>query len=172
MRPKLLLFSGLLLSLMLALAACNTPVQQTATTEPFKPIPPPTRTPEPTRDPIAPTATYDPDNCRPVLRWLSDVTLPDGSIVEAGEVLDKQWEVENSGTCNWEEGYTLRQVDGDKLGSPESMPLVPARAKTTVILRVELKAPQESGRYTAAWQAFNHNDQPFGDQVFVEFVVP
>ncbi len=46
--------------------------------------------------------------CKDNLTYLEDQTIPDGSIVQAGEVMDKRWLVENSGTCNWNEQLPIK----------------------------------------------------------------
>jgi hypothetical protein len=57
------------------------------------------------------------------LRFLADITIPDGTIVAPGETLDKQWQVENSGSCNWNERYRLRRISGPALSAPDEQPL-------------------------------------------------
>ena len=46
-----------------------------------------------------PTAT---PTCSDWLTFVEDLTIPDGTSVIPGSVLDKRWQVENSGTCNWD----------------------------------------------------------------------
>ena len=68
------------------------------------------------------------------MSFVSDVTIPDGSEVEANSTMDKRWEVENSGGCNWDERYRLRLISGDSLGAEEEQMLFPARSGTQVTL--------------------------------------
>src|SRR3990170_5174182 len=46
--------------------------------------------------------------CTPGLAFLDDLTIPDGSVVAPEERLDKRWQVENNGTCNWDSSYGLQ----------------------------------------------------------------
>ncbi|WP_299028012.1 NBR1-Ig-like domain-containing protein [uncultured Thermanaerothrix sp.] len=110
--------------------------------------------------------------CQNNLSFVSDLTIPDGSSVPTGAILDKRWEVINSGNCDWDERYRLRLIAGSLLGanSPEQA-LYPARSGTHAILRILFQAPAEEGRYRSAWQAFDPNDFPFGDPVFIEIEV-
>jgi len=109
--------------------------------------------------------------CQPQLRYLEDLTIPDGSLVQPGEVLDKRWAVENAGNCNWDAAYSLRLIAGPPLGAPERQPLYPARAGASAVIRILFTAPQESGAYRSAWQAFDPQEQPFGDPIFIEIRV-
>ncbi|GAB4526292.1 MAG: hypothetical protein Fur0018_11480 [Anaerolineales bacterium] len=119
---------------------------------------------------LAPQATATPQ-CQTRLHYLEDLSLPDGSLVQPGELLDKRWAVENDGSCNWDESYSLRWIAGPTLGAPERLPLYPARAGTTAIIRVLFTAPQAPGVYRSAWQAYDAHGNPFGDPVFIEIQV-
>jgi hypothetical protein len=53
--------------------------------------------------------------------------------VRPGDVLDKRWEVTNSGTCNWDERYRLKLMDGPEMGN-DPVGLYPARRGWKVII--------------------------------------
>ncbi len=53
--------------------------------------------------------------CKDQLTFLSDLTIPDGEEVSPNSTLDKRWEVENSGNCNWDENYRIRLIAGPDL---------------------------------------------------------
>ncbi len=120
--------------------------------------------------PPPPRASATPQ-CTPQLRYLEDLSIPDGSIVQPGETLDKRWAVENAGNCNWDASYSLRLIAGPAMGAPESMPLYPARAGTQAVIRILFTAPQANGIYRSAWQAFDPRGVPFGDPIFIEIQV-
>ncbi|MFQ5616763.1 MAG: NBR1-Ig-like domain-containing protein, partial [Anaerolineales bacterium] len=96
---------------------------------------------------------------------------PEGTVVFSGSELDKRWLVENSGTCNWGRGYTLRLINEPNMGAPAIQSLFPARAGTETTIRIIYTAPEESGIYRSAWQAYDPQEQPFGDPIFIEIVV-
>jgi hypothetical protein len=125
------------------------------------------QTPLPTTLPATPTPS-----CINNLAYISDLTLPDGTFVNPGESLDKRWQVENTGTCNWEEGYTLRLITGPEMGGVPEHHLYPARAGTEAVIRIIYTAPAEPGIYRSAWQAYDPNGQAFGDPIFIEIIVP
>jgi len=117
-----------------------------------------------------PTSTPLP-NCTDNLVYIEDLTIPDGSVVNPGELLDKQWKVENAGTCNWDARYRLQLIAGPALNAPNQQALYPARSGSMATIRIVFTAPPETGRYRSAWQAFNPQGEPFGDPIFIEFVV-
>jgi hypothetical protein len=100
-------------------------------------------------------------------RFIEDLTLPDGTVVKPGAVLDKRWSVQNSGDCNWGPGYHLVRIGEDSLEGANEIALYPARAGSSAIWQVILSAPDESGDYLSRWQARNPDGRLFGDEVFL-----
>ncbi|MGB9639616.1 MAG: NBR1-Ig-like domain-containing protein [Anaerolineales bacterium] len=117
---------------------------------------------------ILPTPTI---TCTNSLRFVADITIPDGSQVKPNESIEKIWEVENNGSCNWDERYRLKWIGGSELGSAAEQALYPARSGTHAQIRLHLIAPQTPATYHSAWQAFDPQGVPFGDPIFIEFVV-
>lgn len=144
------------------------------------PTPLPTHTPSPTplvvetetvqNEPVT-SIDASGETCTDNLAFVDDLTIPDGTVVVAGSTLDKQWEVENSGTCNWEEGYQIRLISGEDLGAGSEQALVPARAGSRTTIRIVFTAPDDPGDYRSAWQAFNPQGVAFGDPFFIDFSV-
>ena len=142
------------------------------------PTPLPTSTPSPTpvveeetgSDP-ADTAVDSSAGCTDNLTFIGDLTIPDGTHVSAGSTLDKQWQVENSGTCNWEEGYEIRLISGQEMGAESGQALIPARSGSRVTVRIVFTAPGETGDYTSAWQAYNPEGNAFGDPFYIDITV-
>jgi len=167
-----------LLAAILLLSACA----PTPTPTPFIPPKAPTATlvlvqgqtpvvPTFTQQPItipSPTATPP---CTDGLAFVKDVTIPDGTIVSPGANVDKQWLVQNNGTCNWDSRYRLRFVGGLAMGAATEQALYPARAGSQATLRINFTAPSEPGTYNTAWQAIDPNGESFGDAVFMEINV-
>jgi hypothetical protein len=105
------------------------------------------------------------------LLYISDMSIPDGTQVKPGEKLDKRWEVENNGTCNWDQTYQLKLVAGSEMGVPAEQSLYPARGGSKAVIRMVFTAPQDPGTYRSAWQAFDPNGSPFGDPFYIEVIV-
>ncbi len=109
--------------------------------------------------------------CIDGLAFLDDVTIPDYSIVAPGSTLDKQWLVQNSGSCNWDNRYRLRLVGGEALGAFPEQALYPARAGMQATLRIIFTAPLEAGEYLSEWQAFDAQGIPFGESFFIKIII-
>lgn len=132
-------------------------------------LPTATATPRPSPTPEEPTATPPPP-CVPSLRYLSDLTYPDGTLVSPGQRIQKQWQVENNGSCHWEAGYRLKLVGGFPLGVFGEVALYPARAGAQAVIEITFTAPLEPGPHHTAWQAFSAENTPFGDVIYMEIV--
>ena len=108
---------------------------------------PPTLTPTPAI-PLTPTpAVTIPPNCTNSAVLLRDVTIQDGTRVNAGETFTKTWEFQNTGTCPWI-GYTLKFAAGDQMNAPLSAPVPDTLSKGRVEISVQLTAPNADGAYT------------------------
>lgn len=167
----------------LVLVSCQTAhekANQATTAEVFY-IPPtspqttekPFATPIPSKTSIIQTVQTNVFNsiCSDGLLFIQDLTIPDGTQVQPGELLDKRWEVENSGSCNWDNNYRVRLIAGPAMGASEELALYPARSGTRAIIRMIFTAPIEPDRYRSAWQAYNSQEEPFGDPFFIEINV-
>jgi hypothetical protein len=130
----------------------------------------PTKIPTPSLVPTEAVPTSSPD-CVNLLSFLEDVTVPDGSSFAPAQKIDKQWRVENSGTCNWTKGYTLRLTAGPEMGNPVEQSLYPARSGSQVVIQLNLVAPVQPGNHRSAWQAYSPQGQPFGDPIYIDIVV-
>jgi hypothetical protein len=181
-KPRLLLNASLLLFL-LALSiipACSPAPSPTPFTPPTNqaPLIEPTLIIVPTQATVIvqviplPTIipTIDQSNCVNNLSFIEDITIPDNSFVTFGSSIDKQWRVENNGTCNWNAEYRLRHIGGAVLGAPEEVALFPAHSGTQATIQIKFTAPFAEGVYESAWQAFDPNGFPFGDPIYMRVV--
>ena len=177
MTPRFFLRRFLILLPIFSLAvACSTPSAPTPFRPPTAVLPtqiPPTATPIP----FTPTAvftftpTVEAGPCTNQLTFLDDLTVEDGTAFTPGAAIDKQWLVQNDGTCDWDATYKLKWVGGYTLGVTEEQPIFPARAGVQVTLRIVFTAPAESGTYQTTWQAIDPNGNLFGDTVYMEIIV-
>ena len=170
--------------LLLGLAGCSTTIEslQPQRTEEFY-IPPTAAGGTSHQTILTPTTitvnkTLTPDirpsptpQCSDDLLFIDDLTIPDGTVVNSGEILDKHWQVENSGSCNWDMRYRMKLVAGAGLGASPEQALYPARSGTQALLRILFTAPAEPGTYHSAWQAFTPQGDPFGETFYVEITV-
>ena len=112
---------------------------------------PPVTEPTPT-----PGATVSPTpegvTCSNQATFVSDVTIPDKTVVAPGAAFIKAWRLRNSGSCAWDATYALVFAGGDAMAGPASSPLagsVPPGA--TVDVSVNLIAPAAAGMYRGNW---------------------
>jgi len=109
---------------------------------------------------------------RPLGRFVADVTIPDGSIMEAGQVFVKTWRMRNEGTAPWETNANLAFVGGDSLSSVDTVvvpgPVAPGQ---DVDLSVEMTAPTKPGRYVGYWRLQLADGTRFGQRVWVDIFV-
>lgn len=164
------------LLLLLLLSGCSLrpqiPAPGSSEIPPFRPATmPPANTSTPIPPPVSITRPTPELACTDVLLYVSDQTIPDGTVVEPNSTLDKRWEVQNAGTCNWDERYQLRLVGGPALGANPVQSLFPARSGTKAVIRMLMTAPSEPGTYQSAWQAYNPKNEPFGDTFFIQIKV-
>jgi hypothetical protein len=121
------------------------------------------------------TPTFEPPTpippCTDGLKWLADVTYIDDTLVLPGQSMDKQWLIQNSGTCDWDADYKLRNINNETLGAAAEIPLYPARAGAQITLRIVFLAPTAAGTYRSEWQAVNPAGELFGETVYIQIIV-
>lgn len=127
---------------------------------------------------VTPTPTVGTPTATSVLlqgeraQFVTDVTVPDGTVYKSGEVFTKTWRIRNSGTSTWTPGYALVFISGDKLGGPDRMGLladVPPGG--SVDISVSLAAPASPGKYRGFWKLINTAGKFIDDAVYVEINV-
>jgi len=105
------------------------------------------------------------------LSFVSDVSIPDNTPVNAGQSFTKTWKVKNAGSCAWDAGFKFAFVSGDQMGaSAYSLPSSVAAGAVTDI-SVTMTAPNKSGTVRGDWRMSTATGQFFGDQVYVQVVV-
>jgi len=140
----------------------------TSTLRPTKPglsLPtevPPTaaQTPDPstTTTPGTPDGTAGAESaagpCKDSAVLLEDVTVPDNTLMTRGAKFTKTWRFLNNGKCNWS-GYTVAFFAGDRMETPDSVPVPVTESGKTVDVSVELTAPSIDGAYTGFYELRN-----------------
>ena len=156
----------------LLLVRCASDVEQTAAPG-WTPLPTIVSSPRPSQTAIGAVPTSVPQgDCVNDAEFVDDLTIPDRTNIEPGAVLDKRWEVRNSGSCDWDPGYLLVRIGSDRFIGPEEIALYPASAGKNAIWQVVLTAPSEPGEYIGRWQALSPEGQLFGEQVYIWVYVP
>jgi hypothetical protein len=136
-----------------------------------------TSTPTSTNAPIspptsAPTDTPSPTPCLPDATFVTDVTIPDDTAILAGETFQKVWRVRSSGCASWPDDTLWVFVSGDRMGAPLTVAVPDTLAGGTADIAVPMVAPDAPGTYRGSWRMQLPDGTNFGDQVYVQIVVP
>ncbi len=126
--------------------------QASPTPAPEQPATPTTQA-QPTVPP-APSPTADSGGL-PCLSasFITDVTVPDGMLVDPGSTFTKTWRVQNNGTCTWDSSYSLVFVSGDQMAAASSYPLTQyVGPDQTADLSIPMTAPSTAGTYYGEWR--------------------
>jgi len=132
-----------------------------ATPDPISGDPPtPTETHTPEADTPTPTNTPIPCNLG---MFVTDVSIPDGTIFEPGEVFTKTWRIKNTGSCAWTSGYDIVFSGGDAMSAPGSVQITAGTVTPgqNVDVSVDLTAPASAGTYRGNWQLRDPSDVIF-----------
>jgi hypothetical protein len=119
------------------------------------------------------TASFN-DSCNS-LAFEGDVTIPDGTIIKPGTNFKKEWAVRNTGTCKWDDGYSLVYIGGT---TPNLDPVNFDFKKSSdfvapgqgINLGINLTTPCKPGKYNGNWRMRSDSGYYFGTplSVYVE----
>lgn len=181
------LVSGLAL-----LASCNLPgppspqeVAQTAAAETVSaqltqvslatPTVPSTNTPAPPLATNTPTPSPQPTatvSCDDSFQFISDVTIPDNTVMKPGQSFRKTWRLRNSGNCDWTTSFEAVFIDGSSMGGPAAVPLAGAvPSNGTIDISIDLTAPTTNGVHRGNYRMRNAGDTLFGIVFYVQILV-
>jgi hypothetical protein len=104
--------------------------------------------------------------------YVSDVSIPDGTVMQPGEEFIKTWSIRNTGTCSWTTAYALDFVSGKRMDGV--ITYVPHAVDPGDVLEISigLVAPSDAGTHTSYWRLKNADGNFFGEMVYVQIVVP
>jgi hypothetical protein len=107
--------------------------------------------------------------------YVSDVTIPDDTVMKPGNDFDKTWRIQNTGTCAWDDGFQLVFVSGDRALDPANYVIDETSefvdSGETVDMTVRLTAPLAEGTYTANYRMQTDSGVFFGETIYVRIVV-
>jgi hypothetical protein len=125
--------------------------------------------PQPTAT-VNPTPVPDVRGCTNDMRYVRDVTIPDGTEMDPGQAFTKTWEIRNSGTCDWG-GYRLVYHSDEQMGGPDTITVPATSAGQTVQVSVNLTAPATPDTYFSRWTMRSADGDNFGNVIFAKIVV-
>jgi hypothetical protein len=124
----------------------------------------------PTAGSTGPTASLG-DSCNNS-SFVSDLTIPDNTVLPPGQNFDKVWQVKNTGSCTWDDGYALVYIGGS---SPNLDPYNFEFKKSddfvaggaTADLGLTLTTPCTPGDYQGTWRMRDDKGYYFGTYLTV-----
>lgn len=141
------------------LVILSTAVVADRTVGPHRVKTPPAQNKEPAMVPAsgAPLVAGDNDD------FVTDVTIPDGTIVNTGQVFVKTWEIRNTGQVPWAGRYLTRVgAQGPGLcSSPSQVPIPETMPNHNVQISVSLTAPTLPGSCRVDWKMTDVAGTPF-----------
>ncbi len=154
--------------------ATNTPLPVEASPTPFPTLP---ALPTPSAIPTKPPA----EGGRPCLRAEIAFESPqDGAKLKPDDSFVKQWNLSNSGECDWTDNFNLVWVGGPNLTDFGSFNLVDVSNLEEgevianggmLVIKLSMQTPATPGNYRSIWMLRDDNGQmfgvgPLGDEVF------
>ena len=131
----------------------------------------PQETPQPEEQPIdtesveesdQPTPTINPTPCN-LSHWTGE-TIPDETVMDAGDTFTKSWTLRNDGICDWTTDYQFVFVDGDRMGGASTQNLSSRiEPGESITLSVQLTAPDDDGEYRGVWRLRADDGEKFGN---------
>ena len=125
---------------------------------------------------VVPASTAGTRARTPDMVFIDDRTVRDGSRFTEGHAFDKQWQVRNTGSRHWGDGFRLLYVDGDKqMARGNVAHRVPDAAPgEEVILSVPMVAPPASGSrptvFRSTWRLQDDHGNYFGQPLWVQII--
>jgi len=90
-------------------------------------------------------------------------TIPDGTVMDPGETFNKEWVLENVGSCPWTSGFQFIFNHGDLLGADLQYALPGSvQPGEAVTISIPMIAPAVPGDYLGFWTMQSPDGQQFG----------
>jgi len=112
-----------------------------------------------------PTSTAVPTSsvCVDSAAFVSDVTIPDNTVVSANTAFTKTWKLKNTGTCTWDGSYLVAYISGTTMSQQPGYWIVQQGQTVapgqTVDVSVGMTSPANNGSYASYWGLKNVDGQ-------------
>ena len=95
--------------------------------------------------------------------FVADITYPDGKVVEDNVFIAKVWSIQNTGTCTWDDGFSLQPITGDAKGAWEiDQTKEFVKPGEIVEIRIDIRTPSKAGDWGGCWRMRGDSGQYFG----------
>ncbi len=101
-------------------------------------------------------------------------TVPDGTSYTAHKNFSVGFQMQNTGTCQWDQGFSFSFVSGDRMNGNDIVytsadTITKPGQSNTFILK--LQAPDTAGEYKGFWKMKDDKGNFFGSLVWIDIVV-
>ncbi|RHZ77387.1 hypothetical protein Glove_180g23 [Diversispora epigaea] len=111
-------------------------------------------------------------------RFVDDVNIPDGTVLEPLTQFHKIWKMVNNGDINWPEGTILVHVGGPRMINEEifdnkdiEFQVGPVAVGEQINITADLQAPSEPGKHVSYWCLDDGYGNKFGHRVWCDITV-
>ncbi len=95
--------------------------------------------------------------------FVTDVTIPDNTVLQPNQTFQKVWRIQNTGTCTWTPAYQFVFSSGHQLSGITAVNLPRNVAPNeTIDISVDMQAPGANGTYQGFWKMRNASGSVFG----------
>ena len=101
-------------------------------------------------------------------RFITDVTIPDFTVMKPGQPFTKTWRILNNGTCAWQPGFRFAFYGGDPMGGSNytlAQALLPGKQMD---LSISMTSPGGMGIVISTWRMADTTGWFFGDALTVK----
>ena len=103
--------------------------------------------------------------------FVSDVTVPDDTVMTPGQTFTKTWKIQNTGSCPWTTSYKVSFVSGNAMGGTTTPLTTTVAAGASGDISVAMTAPASNGDAIGYWILTNDSGQNFGSSFYVKIKV-
>ena len=103
--------------------------------------------------------------------FVSDVTVPDDTVMTPGQSFTKTWKLQNTGSCAWSTSYKVSFVSGNAMGGTTTALVAAVQPGQSGDVSVAMKAPATAGDAIGYWILTNDSGQNFGSSFYVKIKV-
>jgi hypothetical protein len=106
-------------------------------------------------------------------KFEQDITIPDGTTVQAGATFLKTWRIRNTGSTTWTSNYSISFLGDNSMGAMDDQALlVTVDPGGLLDVSVNLVAPLTPGTHKSIWCLKNSVGEFFGHSLFALIKVP
>ena len=103
--------------------------------------------------------------------FVSDVTVPDDTVMTPGQSFTKTWKLQNTGSCPWTTSFKVSFVSGNAMSGTTTALTTTVQAGQSGDISVAMKAPVTTGDAIGYWILTNDSGQNFGSSFYVKIKV-